>query len=108
MDNRADRARPRATIAIIILMTATALIAAADSETTRCTIRKVDPASREVTAVYGSGYALRVRVFRLDPDCRIAGLKPGQVVEVKHRRTGGRDVALSIAAVLPDENRGRP
>jgi len=44
----------------------------------------------------------------LDPDCRIAGLKPGQVVEVKHRRTGGRDVALSIAAVLPDENRGRP
>lgn len=109
--------RSRSIFLSTIVLAAAIPVAASELETTPCTVKKVDAAARAVTVVTGTGYALRLRVFRVDPQCRIAvaggeaalsAVKPGQLVVVEHRTIDGREVAVSITSVSQHESRGRP
>ena len=104
MSDPAGNGAYRAAIAAAILV---AVAAGADLETTVGTVQKVNPSAREVTVVTGRGYALRAIVFHLDPAAEPAPeLEAGMIVEIRHRKVGGREVASRVTIVPPQ--RGQP
>jgi len=80
--------------------------------TTIGTVQAVDPNAHELAVVTGRGYALRTIVFQVEPGKAegpsLATVKPGQIVEVHHRKISGREVALSIEILPPEQQRGQP
>ena len=90
-----------------------AAVSAPGSLTATC--HGVDTSSGTLSVITGVGFALREVRFQVDPGCditvrgapgRLIDLRPGEILHIRYRRAGDRDMAESIEALPPGEAGG--